>query len=244
MKPKIIVIIILLLSMLTTACSSSRSSSDVTVDNPEINNPTVTVSPSSMPTISPIVTISEKDLAMQAYKIVLQNEGDFISTDDNKKLLLNDYLKEYLPGEQLEVTHFTVIDMDDDKIPEVVLELSISGISMYYEILHYNNEQIYGYNFVYRGLEQLKTDGTFWASGGAADNECDKLIFDSSEYESVTLAYSESKQDSDGMTISYYVDGQPVTEEAFDSFVQKQDAKDDVVWYELSQSNIEKELEN
>lgn len=44
------------------------------------------------------------------------------------------------------------------------------------------------------------------------------------------------------MTISYYINDQLVTKETFDSFTQKQDAKDDVTWYELSQSNIEKEL--
>jgi hypothetical protein len=179
---------------------------------------------------------------MEAYKAVIQNEGNFFSTVDNKKILLNDYLKEYLPNEQLELTHFTVIDMDDDNIPEVVLELSVDSYPEFYEILHYSDEQVYGYNFVYRGLEQLKTDGTFWASSGAADNECDKLKFQNSAYETITLAYSESKQDSNGITVSYYVNGQPVTKEKFDSFVHQQGAKDDVVWYEVTQSNIEKEL--
>jgi hypothetical protein len=243
MKPKITVVLsILLISMLITACSSNRSSSDVTIDNPDVNKITVTGSLTSIPTISPIVTKSEKYLAIEAYKIVLQKEGDFFSTEDNKKILLNDYLKEYLPEEQIELTHFTIIDMDDDNTPEVVLELSVDGYPESYEILHYSNEQVYGYHFVYRGLEQLKTDGTFWASNGAADNECDKLDFQNSEYETITLAYSESSQDRKGMTISYYVNNQPVTKESFDSFIQKQDAKDNVVWYELSKSNIEKEL--
>lgn len=239
MKAKIIVVLfILLLSVLTTACSRNRSSSSLAVDNQDANNITVTGSPTSSPTISPIVTASEKYLAMEAFKIVLQNEGDFFSTDDNKKILLNDYLKECLPGEQLELTHFTIIDMDVDNIPEAVLELSVDGYPEYYEILYYSNEQVYGYSFVNRGLEQLKTDGTFWASNGAADNECDKLKFQNSAYETIILAYSESNQNSNGMTITYYINNQPVTKETFDSFTQKQDAKDDVVWYELTQTTI------
>jgi hypothetical protein len=243
MKSRIIIVLfILLLSILITACSSNKSSSNIPANNLDVNNITITATPTSIPTLSPIVTTNEKYLAMEAYKAILQNEGDFFSSDDNNNILLSDFLKEYFPSQQLKLTHFTIIDMDDDKIPEVVLELSVDDNPTCYEILHYSNEQVYGYNFVYRGLEQLKTDGTFWASSGAADNECDKLKFNSSAYESITLAYSESKQDSNGMTISYYVNGQPVTKEAFDSFVQKQDAKDDVVWYELSQSNIEKDL--
>jgi hypothetical protein len=243
MKSKIIVVLsILLLSMLTTACSNDGNSSSIAVDNPDVNKITITGSLTSIPTISPIVTKSENYLAIEAYKIVLQKEGDFFSTDDNKEILLNDYLKKYLPDQQLELTHFTVIDMDHDNISEVILELSVDGYPDSYEILHYKNEQVYGYHFVYRGLLQLKTDGTFWASSGAADNECDKLEFQNSAYETITLAYSESNQDSKGMTISYYINNQPVTKETFDSFIQEQDAKDDVVWYEFSQSNIEKEL--
>jgi hypothetical protein len=32
-------------------------------------------------------------LAMEAFKAVIQNEGNFFNTVDNKKILLNDYLK-------------------------------------------------------------------------------------------------------------------------------------------------------
>ncbi len=230
----------MLLSVLTTACSGNGSSSGV-ADNQEANKITVTASTTPIPAVSPIITTSETHLAMDAYKRVLQNEDNFLSTD-GKKILLNDYLKEYLTGKQLEMTHFTIIDLDGDNIPEVVLELSVDGNPQFYEILHYNKEQVYGYDFVYRGLERLKADGTFWASSGAADNECDKLKFNDGAYEIITLAHSESKQDDNGMTVSYYIDNQSVTDEAFNSFTQNQDAKDDVVWNEVSESNIEKEL--
>ncbi|MDF2511919.1 MAG: hypothetical protein K0S04_1785 [Herbinix sp.] len=254
MRAKIIgVLLMLLLSILTTACSNKSSNPNVSAGDPADHNISATVSPTIVPTIiptstptsipetSPIVSRSEADLAMEAYKRVIQNEDEFYNSDENKKLLLEDYLKENFQGMQLELAHFTVIDMDNDNIPEVILELSIDGYPEFYEILHYSNsdEQVYGFKFVYRGLEQLKTDGTFWASSGVADNECDKLKFSNGVYETITLAHSESKQDSNGMTVSHYIDNRTVTEEEFDSFSQKQNEKDDVVWTEVTQSNIE-----
>jgi hypothetical protein len=41
---------------------------------------------------------------------------------------------------------------------------------------------------------------------------------------------------------SYFINNKPVTEESFNSFVDKQIGKEDVVWYEFSQNNIETEL--
>ena len=65
--------------------------------------------------------------------------------------------------------HFTVLDIDGDKIPEVVLELSIGNNPQDFEVLHYMNGAVYGYNIAYRGLMELKTDETFRYSNGASD---------------------------------------------------------------------------
>lgn len=183
-------------------------------------------------------------LVLEAYKAVLQNKVNFFSKDNKKNLYLNDFLtNEEIYGAIFKVTHFTVLDLDGDKIPEVVLELSVGNNSpMCFEVLHYMNGEVYGYNIVYRGLEELKTDGTFRYSNGASDYGCGKLRFESNAYKTDILGYCKSSESNNGTTISYFINNKPVTEESFNSFMKEEHEKKDVVRYEFSQKNIETEL--
>lgn len=180
-------------------------------------------------------------LPLEVYKKVLENKVDFFSTDDKKYVCLNEVLNRYLDY-SLKVRRFTVLDMDGDKIPEVVLELSCGEYGGEFEILHYMNGMVYGYNIPYRGLLQLKTDGTSIASGGAADNYIEKIRFSSNGFKYDVLGYSESSWDNDVISISYYIDNKQVTEESFKAFCNQQNVKEDVVWYKFSSKNIETQL--
>jgi|AGTN01.2.fsa_nt_gi Antirepressor regulating drug resistance, predicted signal transduction N-terminal membrane component len=180
---------------------------------------------------------------LEAYHAVLQNQAEFFSTDNQKNLYLNDFLTNKEIYETIfSVTHFTVLDLDGDQAPEVVLELSVGGNPQFYEVLHDMNDTIYGYLIVYRGLTELKADGTFLFSSGAADNGAGKLKFESDAYMTDPLAYSQSSQGDTTLTITYFINNEQVTKEAFDSFVNEQSGKKDAVWYEFSQQNIETEL--
>lgn len=255
MKPNIIIVILVfLISISITACSSNKSSSGLNISSSTCSNKTSTTSvPTSNPTSSPTTSTNIQYLAMEAYKSVLQNKVNFFSmgdcfSDDKKYLYLDNLLKDTETPENptLKITHFTILDMDGDKTPEVVLELSVVGKEYpdFYEVLHYINGTVYGYNFPYRGLEALKTDGTFRYSSGAGDYGTAKLRFSSNACEDEKLGYCESSDNKEGMTESYFINNKPVTAESFESFCKEQDEKEDVVWYEFSQKNIEKELSN
>jgi hypothetical protein len=180
---------------------------------------------------------------MEAYKSVLQNKDSFFSTEGNKNIYLNEFLKEISAEYSFQVLHFTVLDMDGDKIPEVVLDISLDGknYSYFYEILHYMNGRVYGYNRPYRGLGNLKIDGTYLSSGGGGNNSYNKIIFLSNGYEYDVLGCSKFSTDH---TILYFVNQELVTVEAFESFRKEQTEKKDAPWYEFSQKNIEMELTN
>ena len=194
-------------------------------------------------TPSPSSTSDSDNEVTNAYKEVLQNNSEFYSTDNKKNIKLNDFLtNEELYGAVFKVTHFTVLDMDGDKVPEVVLELSVGDEPQFFEVLHYMDSKVYGYLIVYRGLEALKEDGTFNFSSGAADNGAGKLSFASDSYKTDMLGYSESSQSGDNLTISYFINNETTTKEAFDSFMNEQAAKKDAVWYEFSPENLEAEL--
>ena len=134
-------------------------------------------------------------VALEAYKAVLQNKMTFYSTDDQKSYNLNefDYWSEQskLP---LKVVCFAVVDMDDDGIPEVVLELT-SGFDDAFEVLHYEDGKVYGFNRSYRGMTGLTSDGIYLGSNGAADGGLYKASIAKETYEQEALGYSESGAD-------------------------------------------------
>jgi hypothetical protein len=190
------------------------------------------------------MSTSEQYLVKEAYRAVLENEDKFFSPDDKKDIYIKDFLHAWGSGydAELEVTHFTILDMDEDKIPEVILELSVVGKKWtdFYEVLHYTNRTVYGYLRVYRGLEELKNDGTFTYSGGAGDWGSAKLRFTSNGCEEDRLVYCESNTNND----SYFVNNKPVSYELFTASYKEHEEKSGAVWHEFSQKNIEMELSN
>jgi hypothetical protein len=175
-----------------------------------------------------------------AYKKVLLNKVSFFSVSDKKYVYLN---KLYTPSK---VLNFTVLDMDGDKIPEVIVQLSYGNDYPYpdfVEVLHYRNGTVQGFTYPLRGLMGLKKDGTFSVSNGALDNGYSKLRYTSSTYKYVDLGYIKSGQDKKGnTTISYFINNKPVSEASYSSFSKNQNGKKDAVWYNITQHNIEKQL--
>lgn len=252
MKIKIIsVLLVFLLSISITGCSGSKNrlnlSNSSSISNNKISGTSVPTSPSSTSLDSKSentkTQILSNNSVLEAYKAVLQNKAEFFSTDNKKNLYLNDFLiNKEIYGTIFKITHFTVLDMDGDKAPEVVLELSVDDEPEFYEVLHYMNGVVYGYLIVYRGLEELKADGTFRFSSGVADNGWGKLRFETNAFKTDILGYSKSSQGDTNLTISYLINNKPVTKESFDSFTNEQSRKKDAVWYEFSRKNIETEL--
>jgi uncharacterized protein YcfL len=246
MKSRIIyILLVFLLSTLITACRSSKnnlnSNNSSSVSDSKITDTSLSSDSESENTNATMP--SNNNSVLEAYKSVLLNNDEFFSIDSKKKLSLNDFLtNKEINGTIFEVTHFTVLDMDSDEVPEVVLELAVDNNPEFYEVLHYMNDTIYGYNIVYRGLEALKTDGTFQYSNGAADNGYGKLKFQSNAYETDILGYMKPIQNNDNITIGYFINNKSVTEESYNSFMKEEDEKKDVVWHEFSQKNVETEL--
>ena len=176
--------------------------------------------------------------AMEAYKAVLQNNMTFYNTNDQKHYKLSefDYWGEdsYLP---LKVVSFAVVDMDGDGVPEVILELT-SGFDGSFEVLHYEDGQVYGFNHPYRGIIDLTSDGIYWGSDGAADGGFYKASISKSRYETTALGYSESAADE---SVTHYIDGTKVSDAQYNEFLEKMWAharENKAVWYDFIDSNI------
>ena len=174
---------------------------------------------------SPIIN-NKNYSELEAYKAVLQNKVKFLSTDNKKKVYLNEFLtNKEIYGTIFKVPHFTVLDMDGDKIPEVVLELTQGDYVEFYEVFHYMKGEVYGYIRVLRGLERLKMDGTFSYANSAFDTGYGKLRFKSNACETDFLAGKEANRKNDSMTMSYFINNKSITKESYMSLSKEENGK-------------------
>lgn len=229
------VFLIVFLLIVQVGCRNSEKQNIVN-NNTNQNNSTTTSQ-----TVTNPPAVSDNQIAMEAYKTVLNNTANFYNTDDKKDFDLKTFLKEYASKRISKISRFAVLDMDGDKISEVVLELSTPD-NPEFEVLHYNNGKVYGYYFVYRGLSRLKADGTSSYSNSAFDWGYHKLNFSTNGWESDQLGYCEPKNLTDIENELYYVNHKLVTKEEFESSCTKQREKEDATWYEFSSNNIETKL--
>lgn len=176
------------------------------------------------------------------FQSVLQGNTPFFSTDANRSLNINELGQTVSSDSSITVKpiKFATVDLDGDDVQEVVLWLQVGENDSYgFEILRQQGGQIYGYTLVYRAFMDLKNDGTFSFSSGAADNGFGSILFTDKSYKINKIAYSESAYDANNeLTVSYFVNGQVATEAEFLSAVEKQYGKESILWYDFNDRNI------
>lgn len=124
----------------------------------------------------------------EKYKAILLGEGDFVNVDhkDEDRRLNLENIKEVVSDEDwvtAEITKFAIVDLDGNGAEELVLWIQANGTLDYgYEILYFQDQEVYGFTLPYRGFMNLKTDGTFAHSGGAAHSGIGRLQFSERGY--------------------------------------------------------------
>lgn len=177
------------------------------------------------------------------YKSVLLGKGVFLCTDlANKSLTVSEIGQAVTEDESMAVnaTKFAMTDLDGDGEDEAILWLQINGGSdCGYEVLHDQNGTIYGYTLPYRAFMNLKTDGTFLFSSGAADSGIGKMTFSETGYLISSQAYSQSEYDANNeLAVQYFVNEESCSEDEFYNAMSAWEQKTDVEWHDLSESNI------
>lgn len=219
--------ITVLMLFVVTGCKNTGESSPAPSDTP---------SPSTQSDISPLNT----------YQSILQNKTQFFSTDA-KKYLNIDQLNQTVSDDgsiKVKAIKFAIVDLEKDNVPEVILWLDVNTNEYYgFEVLRYQDGVVYGYTLPYKSFMDLKDDGTFSFSSGAADNGFGTIKFTENGYMIDKITYSESSYDSGNNQItSYFVNNQSASEEDFLSAVNKQSEKAKVTWYDFTDENLEKLL--
>ncbi len=156
----------------------------------------------------------------QRYKAILLGNRDFVNIEhSDKDIRLNiENIKDVVSDEEgvtAKVTKFAIIDLDGNGENELVLWIQANESSDYgFEILYLRNEEVYGFTLPYRAFQHLKTDGTFYLSGGIDNRGIRRLIL---------------------------LDRGYTIEEVVDS--ESQEEKTDVTWYDLNSENTDLNME-
>ena len=182
----------------------------------------------------------------QLYADVLEG-GEFysVSLEEWTRTTLDKFLREekeagYMaPG--FEVSGYTLVDLDGDGQDELILRIGQEGVGETYLIFHQLDGRLGGYLGVYKSMQSLKADGTFF----------DQYLF-SEEWDRQGLGYSRVSFTKTGLEFHpftyelflpgdlsedekyvYVVDGKTVDVETYSAAVEEQDAKPNVVWREF-----------
>lgn len=147
-------------------------------------------------------------------------------------------------------TQFVLQDLDDDALPEVIVQMDMNGIENFGSlILHYEDGQVVGYCLWRRAFGDLKTDNTFYTSSGAFDHGYSRIDFsafdNTADAPSNTIIHpvcycsSSAGYDENGELIEkYYNDGVEITAEEFEREQERQFAKENVQWMEFTSDNV------
>jgi len=194
--------------------------------------------------------VSTADLSpMEAYEAVIKNEAGIFSIFTKEFLTLDTWYEEWSKEINcpVEFMEFAVVDMDVDDVTEIIIRIKIGTNTTYGGlILHYEDGIIYGYDYWYRMIQELKADGTFSYSGGSGGSGYARFNFNQNPIMVISdclipFTYQESMIDSSGnhMGFEHYVNYEAVSEDAYSNARMNQDRKTDVVWHDFTNRNFE-----
>ena len=236
MREKIFMFLALALITLTACGRQVAMEGTITATNNSEGTPAVINSES---TTEIMETTEIFDLStvspVEALRKVLLNEAPFYCCTNpgaNEDMDFEGYLKE-LPfnGGSIVTPQFTVLDMDGDAVPEVVL-----AIDDYYGfvILRYREGKVFGYIVGYRAMHNLKKDGSFWQSGSAFESYTSKLFFVDN-----SIVFDENAERiENAVEVKCYLHDVPVDEVVWETYQKKHEEKEDVEWYEFNKESI------
>lgn len=163
--------------------------------------------------------VSQEKSTKDIYMEVLENKREYVN-ESNKSLKIKEFVKG-LKNEEAKVT-YAFVDMDNDKDEELVALFDGDP----YMIFNYEDGTVYGFEVVLRGLLGLKTDGYYYATGGADLSVICTSTFSKNVRNEKELALQ------DGST--YEVLGKKVTKSEYEKFKKEQySEKEDVKWTEF-----------
>lgn len=151
---------------------------------------------------------------------VLRNESVFTATD-GQSLRLENY--KLFGSQKAVVDRYAFVDFDGNGVNELVAYMAPD---LGYMVFRWEQGTVYGYEFVVRGMQSLKADGTHRGSGGASVSGYFALRFKDGKCEQYEHAYQEDILGNE----EYRIDGKSVTRREFMKFLTAFESKPDASW--------------
>ena len=125
--------------------------------------------------------------------------------------------------ENLKMEQWCEVDIDSNGNKEVLIELSNGNIL----VLHSDDDRIYSYVFPFRGMKEIKLDGSFESSGSAANTYIGKVKFVNGEcfYDEICAI-----DETDEKKPIYRIDKKDTNREKVESYLNQQKEKEAVLW--------------
>lgn len=185
----------------------------------------------------------EGGATVEIYQEVLRGNRDFEDSANGgslkitgaKEMFTQDANAAMSPGQ------FTLVDLDGDGEPETVVAMMGSDNSPVGNlVLHCQENTVYGYVFFYREMSEIKADGSFLGSGGAANVSLCRLSFDRREYRLDEFTYSRSSYDSgNNLIMTYVVNSGESTQEEYETAYSQWEELPGVEWYDFTETDID-----
>lgn len=161
--------------------------------------------------IEPVLTVwpDADTAAIEAYRAILQENAPFVDTLDGEYFDITRLKEMTAPyvDYPVEADSFSLVDLDHDGTPELILAVPI-GADTFSLILRYEDSIVYSFSFSGRACNQLRKNGTFWASSGANESGICSITFSKEQCTVDKFTYC-TMQDYD---VKYFVDHQEVSE--------------------------------
>ena len=183
-------------------------------------------------------------VAIPALKAVLTGEADFQNTREDgqpiERLTLDTVGEVMTPGGAawFEAREFAVVDMDGDGVKEAILRLYKKTVDEYDEssvVLHYTGGDVNGYLFYARGFRELKVNGVFNGSAGAANQMYYRLEFSGARCLTHVVVGEDSYYDHTFIFAAQ-------SPEDYAAALEAINAMPDAEWYPLTAENIEEQF--
>lgn len=178
-----------------------------------------------------------EDTQESAFDAILNGNSGFFHIDLAEEMTITQYCENFAAFVEADVSvpQYGLADLDADGTAELILAIRIQeGFDYGYLVLR-DGYKILGYEFPYRGLMDIKKDGTFHISGGAADNGTARLLFTEHGWGYVMIG---AVEENDG-GLSFVWEGQRVSEDVYLKNLEEQNSKENMEWlpYHLDMAN-------
>ena len=167
------------------------------------------------------------------FYLVLNSKKPFISANEGcQEFYWNEYYwRDGSLSASFTICDFMLVDMDGDNEDEMILTGYMPETT---QVLDYQEGKVYSYQFPYRGMKGILTNGVYNTSSASDIGGFYRIHFDKGTYENETLTYMEHDY--------YEVEGTEVTSEEFYKYTESLLNMEQVEDIDFEEELIEKNL--